>query len=748
MQPASDATRTPISGAPIGWDGRTALEMLTESERLLTETNRYWGLETLQLREEDPIRYERLFAALRGGLVNARQTALNISASPIVQEIGELCYALYTPEGDSIALSTGIIVHVHTMSEVIKYMIRDRYEERPGIQPGDIFGNNNSMIGNVHTADVHTIVPIFWEDELVGWAAGVTHELDVGAVSPGSMAWGHEDRYGDGLLVSAEKIGQNDELHHDYLKRVADSVRAERYWLLDERTRLAGCHMVRDQVERVIAAEGLETYKQFTREVIEEGRRSFTERVREVTFPGKYESPAFMDVAWKDDPNVAKKAKKDVLMHAPLALDISTEGAFNLSLEGANAWGWHSFNSTPATMQGGMWVLLTQTLIPNDKVNDGAYLATSFDLPYGAWCNPDYEKVSTTFTWHFMTPSLVGLTRSMSRAYYARGYLEEISAGYPTVGNITMGGGPNHFGVESAYTSFEHSAQGTGAMFVKDGEGFTAAMWNPEGDMGEVESWERLEPLLYLGRSVKAMTAGAGRQRGGSGFESLRMVYRTPEQILFNGGQDGFVFMATGIFGGYPGNSGHRHNLHGTNVRELFEKREPYPTREGDPDDSDLERKVEADTVVFDRHGHVGPQQFHENDLYASIQHGGPGLGDVLDRDPEAVAEDLTNEELLPRFAESIYGVVAEPEPVPHREDRFVWKVDEEATAARRKQMRAERLEKAVPAKKFLEAERERIIERRMASAVVDMYRSSMELSPAWRAKFCSFWELEDDFEI
>ena len=59
----------------------------------------------LALKDSDPIGYEKLFARLRGGLVSARETALNISASPIVRELGELCFALYTPEGDSIALS-------------------------------------------------------------------------------------------------------------------------------------------------------------------------------------------------------------------------------------------------------------------------------------------------------------------------------------------------------------------------------------------------------------------------------------------------------------------------------------------------------------------------------------------------------------------------------------------------------------------------------------------------------------------
>ena len=65
---------------------------------------------------------------------------------------------------------------------------------------------------------------------------------------------------------------------------------------------------------------------------------------------------------------------------------------------------------------------------------------------------------------------------------------------------------------------------GGGASAVKDGLDYAAAMWNPEGDMADVEIWEILEPLLYLGRRIKPNTAGPGKYRGGSGFESLRPV--------------------------------------------------------------------------------------------------------------------------------------------------------------------------------------------------------------------------------
>ncbi len=276
-----NALQAPGSG--IGWDGQRLDGMLAESERLFAETGHYAGLRQLELMAGDPIGYEKLFSRIRGGLVSARETALNISASPIVRELGELCFALYSPEGDSLALSTGIIVHVHTMSDAIKWMVRRGYEDNPGIRPGDIFANNDPTIGDVHNADVQTFVPIFWEGELIAWAGGVTHVLDIGASTPGGVPVGPTMRYEDGIDLPCMKIGEHDELAPWHLERCRKRTRASLYYLLDERTRLAGCHMIRDAVERILLEEGVDRFKQFSREVIEEGRRSFKSRIREMT---------------------------------------------------------------------------------------------------------------------------------------------------------------------------------------------------------------------------------------------------------------------------------------------------------------------------------------------------------------------------------------------------------------------------------------------------------------------------------
>jgi len=159
-----ESVREKRNGEGIGWNGRTLREQLAELEDKTEATGHYNGLSKLALKEEDPIRFEQLYSRLRGDLVTARETSKEVSATPIVEQEGELCYGLFTPEGDSIAVSAGIIVHIHTMSEAIKFMINHDYEDSPGIEPGDIFVNNDPHVGDVHPCDLMTIIPIFHEE--------------------------------------------------------------------------------------------------------------------------------------------------------------------------------------------------------------------------------------------------------------------------------------------------------------------------------------------------------------------------------------------------------------------------------------------------------------------------------------------------------------------------------------------------------------------------------------------------------
>ena len=69
---------------------------------------------------------------------------------------------------------------------------------------------------------------------------------------------------------------------------------------------------------------------------------------------------------------------------------------------GAAAWGWHSYNAHQVAFTSGIWVMMTQTLVPTQRINDGAYYGTEFRLPKGAWMNPDDRRTGHAYAWHFL----------------------------------------------------------------------------------------------------------------------------------------------------------------------------------------------------------------------------------------------------------------------------------------------------------------------------------------------------------
>jgi N-methylhydantoinase B/acetone carboxylase alpha subunit len=260
-----------------------------------------------------------------------------------------------------------------------------------------------------------------------------------------------------------------------------------------------------------------------------------------------------------------------------------------------------------------------------------------------------------------------------------------------------------------------------------------------------MEMWEIIEPFLYLGQRVKASTAGMGRHRGGSGYETLRWAWKTPFYEMQNIDHS-LVHCHSGLWGGYPGSAGYRHNVRDTNMFELIEARQPYPTHDGNPEESNVERLITG-RRDFDQHSLTLPEVMQQGDLYVCVYHGGDGLGDPIERKPEHVVEDLNDDFLLPRFAQGVYGVVS------NRDEDGNWAADRDATERRRNEIRDQRRAKAVPVREWMKTQRERLLAHADGGGdfgphLQRMYAESIRLSTRWATEFRQFWELPEDFDF
>jgi acetone carboxylase, alpha subunit len=716
-------------------------ERLLESEELMRRTGCYDGITELTLRQQDPLKFEALHTKLRAFCVSAREMARRISASPGVREVGEMVVAIYTPEGDAVALSNGIMVHVHTMSRFIKWMIREGYEKDPGIRDGDIFANNDAFIGTVQVPDVMDVMPIYYDGILVGWAGAVCHELEVGGITPGGDVCLAQERFTEGLFICAEKVGENDELRRDYIIRCERNLRMPIYWVLDEKAKVASCIEIREGVKSIIAELGLDYWQLVTKEFIEEGRRGQLARTRQLTVPGKYRAHTFYGHVTQGKPGFQPLGDPNWLYNIPLEMEITTEGRIKLDFDGTQPWGFHSMNCTPAGMDGGMFVTLTQHMNFEGLVNDGAWMATSLNLPEGTWTNPDNEQVATATSWALLLPAYGAFQRLISRGFLARGYVEEVFVGQVNSPMIEMGG-TSQYGTRFGMAHFECAAAGSGALAIKDGLDTAYVGWNPESDMGNIEIWEQNMPMLYIGRSILPNSGGPGKYRGGCAFASTWLISKTDHLRLVTSEHSSRVFDNAGMCGGYPAPTCQMHRaVRNTNIDELVAQRQPLPHGIGtDPAISDLERLVRGDHETSEGPYITAPHK--AGDLFNHAYNGGGGFGDVLERDPVKTASDVENGFITRQAAEQVFGIVLTESSAGELEP------DLRATAERRQRMRKQRLDRARPVSVWLDQERQRVSRSDFAPEVCRMYRSAMRLSDRFAAEFRSFWGLTSDHEV
>lgn len=704
-------------------------EMVEERDRLFREN----GCFTKELAQKtiDPLKYELTFSKMMESVLSAREVGRLVSSSPAVREVGECVFAIFTPEGFPVCLSVGIQIHVYTMGRTIRWMIENDYEEAPGIKEGDHFFNNDPHIGTAHAPDAMVMTPIFYGDELVGWAGGLTHIMETGATEPGGMPVGATTRFEDGLILPCIKIAENDELKRDLEILVARNVRVADYWLTDNRAKMTGIIQIRQAVRNLIDEVGLDYYKQVIYEYIEDSRRATQAKTRQVLFPGRYRAVAVMDMATKGQ----TQKGQDRLFHIPLEMTVSRDGRIKFDFEGVSPQGNHNHNVTEPSWIGNLFAVLIQHCFNDIVYNHGTVAAFEFVVPRGTVANPDNILLASS-GWSPGIAASGCWDTCLSHAAYIKGYRELILAPNNMSTLPAVGGMRNQYGRPYTVLIFELAASGQGAGALMDGLDCAYATWNPEADGGDAEIWEASQPLIYLGRRINIDGGGFGKYRGGAGWNSIFVVANVDETevgMSFTGSCN--TYPAPGIMGGYPASANHLYVLRDTNVEELRKKGAELPSKTGVGRTPEWLNLVKGNLEIW-KVDYV-PKMLKKGDIYEYVTLGGGGYGDPIERDPKLVLEDLKNELTSMRTARNIYGVAINPE---------TWEIDYDETEKLRKEIREKRKKRGIPAKEFYEKERNKIISGNLPELTKEMYKGVFSVSEKFANEFKKFWNLPDEF--
>lgn len=609
----------------------------------------------------DPVTFEvlrhRLWAINdEQGLVAAR-----ISGSPVVYEAFDFNTALLTPEGEGLfvgiygtRLSASIYLAVKAIIE--------RFSENPGIEDGDAFLTNDPWFGAVHMNDYLMCSPIFWKGKLVCWTGVTMHEIDVGGPVPGSFVVGSREVFGEAPLVPPVKIVEKGTMRKDIEALVLRNSRTAPLNALNLRARLAAMKTTRERVFELIEQYGVETFLEVQSEILRYVEKSVRRKLEKLP-----------DGVWYERGIIDHDGNENRFY--PLQVAMQKQGDhLTFDFRGSSPQAPGMVNCTRSGLEGGVLSALLPTLCADVPWSPGGLknLVTIVAEPGTINCAEYPAAVSmATVSAAYATGNLAASTLSKMFAC-SPDFQEEVQANWCPGWNGHILSGTNRWGNPFTATLIDQ-AGGGGARSWKDGIDSGGPAGSPARAISNVETAERLYPILYVYRRHRADTGGPGKFRGGVGTEQMKILHKARGSLRSIVVSQGCSQPeAKGLFGGYPSSIQGNLVLRKTNIAEIFQ-RGRIPAEITELSSAGLEVLAAKDSCWLE-----------PGDVFVSFSAGGGGYGDPLERDPQRVFMDVQRELCSPEVARDVYGVLW---------DDVGMKVDEEGTERRRHELRLERLD-------------------------------------------------------
>jgi 5-oxoprolinase (ATP-hydrolysing) len=152
----------------------------------------------------DPIMLE-VFNNLFMSIAEQMGVALqNTAYSVNIKERLDFSCAVFSADGSLVANAPHIPVHLGSMDNTVKTVIRDN----PVIRPGDVFAVNAPYNGGTHLPDITVCTPVFDDRKksILFWTASRGHHADVGGFAPGSMSPNATNIEQEGVYIDNFKL--------------------------------------------------------------------------------------------------------------------------------------------------------------------------------------------------------------------------------------------------------------------------------------------------------------------------------------------------------------------------------------------------------------------------------------------------------------------------------------------------------------------------------------------------------------
>ena len=446
-------------------------------------------------------------------------TLANTAYSVNIKERLDFSCALFNAEGELIANAPHMPVHLGSMGESVRSVIRDNSGR---MRAGDVFMLNDPYRGGTHLPDITVITPVFDAagTHVLFYVGSRGHHADIGGITPGSMppASRHIDE--EGVLITNFLLVEGGTLREAETRALLAGARYPsrniEQNLADLRAMIAANQKGVTEILRMVDEFGLNVVHDYMRHVQDNAE----ECVRRV-------------IGALKDGEFSYEMDDGAVIHLEITIDHTARSGV-IDFTGTSAQRDSNFNAPSAvTMAAVLYVF--RSLVDDDiPLNAGCLKPLRVIIPEGCMLNPRYPAA--------VVAGNVETSQCVTDALY--GALGAMGASQGTMNNFTFGNERHQY--------YETISGGSGAGPGFDGTSVVQThMTNSRLTDPEVLEWRF--PVLLESFEIRQGSGGKGKTNGGNGATRRVRFLEAMTAAILSGHRRVPPY---GMAGGKPGQPG------------------------------------------------------------------------------------------------------------------------------------------------------------------------------------------------
>lgn len=462
-------------------------------------------------------------------------TTARTSMSTIIYETLDYASGLLDAQGNLLTQGNGITGFIGMLT----FMVKETLAKFPGdtLKEGDlIIINDPYQGGGSHLSDVGLVLPIFYHNKLIGFAANKAHWTEVGGKDPGSFTNNSTDIYQEGLQFSCIKLFNQGVINDAVVDIIRSNVRFPDQSIGDMWAQIAGLRIGEKRLIELHQKYSSATMEEAINNLLDHGESLARQAIKDLP-NGTYTAHEYID--------------SDGLGHGHFLVQVNItiddqDVTFDFSGTADQVPG--PINLTASGLEAAVRAMFLSITVPDEDVNDGIFRPM---------------KIVT------QPKTIVSAERPVPVSNYFITFLEvvniiqkalvdvlphRLTAGhYAAVSSVVLGG--THPDSGQPFMLVEPTTGGWGAASDNDGQSGQFCYGNGETYNVPVEVAETRYGILVEEYALRTddTAAGAGKYIGGRGTVRSYRALNDQQSVTVTFGHH--LSKPWGVDGGFEGNS-------------------------------------------------------------------------------------------------------------------------------------------------------------------------------------------------